>query len=104
MKGVAIAMETIVYLILAVTVLTVLLYFFTSNANPAQNRLELYRQQQDGCMSFAKQQKSCQDIAFPQATQLEKTCKALNEFQSCKPGGSVDQCFKECCRTFCGLA
>ena len=103
MKGVAIALETIVYLILAVTVLTVLLYFFTSQANPAQNRLELLRQQQDGCLSFAKQQKSCQDITFPQAAQLEKTCKALNDFQSCRTGG-IDQCFRECCRAFCGLA
>ncbi|MBI4163128.1 MAG: hypothetical protein HY513_05580 [Candidatus Aenigmarchaeota archaeon] len=102
MKGVAIAMETVIYLILAVTVLTVLLYFFTSQANPAQNRLELYRQQQDGCLAFAKQQKSCQEIDFPQKAQLEKTCRQLSEFQSCTTGGL--NCLRECCRTFCGIA
>ncbi len=105
MRGMAIAMETVIYLILAVTVLTVLLFFFTSQANPAQNKLELYRQQQDGCLAFAKQQKSCQEVTFPQSPQLGKTCRSLNEFQACKAGNEVSkECFRECCRTFCGLA
>jgi hypothetical protein len=94
------AMETIVYIILAVTVLTVLLIFFTSQAGPAQNTLELLNQQRDGCIAYAQQDPSCGNEGFPSAGKLEKACKSLKQFNECD-SGSTSSCFKACCRTFC---
>ena len=61
MKGVSIAMETIIYIILAIIVLTVLLYFLTSQAGPAQTRVELENQRNTLCGKYVKYDPTCQD-------------------------------------------
>ena len=103
MKGMAIAFETIIYLILAVMVLTVLLFFFTSQASPAQNEFQLLSDQREGCVAYAQQLPSCGSEVFPLASKLRKACDGLKQFNSCKAGIADDVCFKECCRSYCRI-
>jgi hypothetical protein len=62
MKGIAIAMETIVYIILAVLVLAVLLYFLTSQANPVQQTAQLERERAQLCSQYVSYDRTCSDI------------------------------------------
>jgi len=52
MKGIAIAVETIVYLILAVTVMTVALMFFLSQGGKAQTDFEIEAARNSACAAY----------------------------------------------------
>jgi hypothetical protein len=59
MKGMALAIETVVYLILAVTVLSVAMYFFLSQAGPAQDQYTLESRRDSGCGVYVMQDFRC---------------------------------------------
>jgi hypothetical protein len=103
-KGIALATDTIVYIILAVTVLAVLLWFFTSNAGPVETRVDNERLRIDLCGQATRFDPNCDGKADNQADQtaldrilstgtnnLVKICKNLNI--AC----SGSDCAKKCC-------
>ena len=99
MKGVSIAMETIIYIILAVTVLTVLLFFFTSQAGPTQTRVELENKRAQLCGQYAQADFQCDSPqkANPKTvSDLVSTCKSL-DVPEC-PTNAVN-CIQRCCIT-----
>ncbi len=103
MKGISIAMETIVYIILAVLVLTILLYFFTSQAGPAQDRTRLEEQRSNLCGLYSQQDVNCNNMNAVDAstrTSLLGVCGKLTE-PSCAAGQNYDaqKCIQNCCFT-----
>jgi hypothetical protein len=59
MKGIAIAMETIVYIILAVLVLGILIYFLTSQAGPVIRDSELQQKRAEYCSEYISHDPNC---------------------------------------------
>jgi hypothetical protein len=100
MKGISIAMESIVYIILAVLVLTVLLYFFTSQAGPAEDRFNLEQKRSSLCGQYSRQDISCSDIsrvAAPVVDELVEVCGRLKE-KDCP--NNRQKCVQSCCGGF----
>ena len=67
-KGVAIAIETVIFIILAVLVLTILLFFFTTQSGPAQQQITLQRERNEICSAVATKDPKCDDITGIQGT------------------------------------
>lgn len=111
MKGISIAIETIVYLILAVAVLSVLLPFFLMNATPGITQIELERQKNEYCTGYATNDPTCtgkngnpvdtvkQDVI----NNIRTTCLELNRHFSFsyKCDGDMLTCIKNCCNIAC---
>ncbi len=95
-KGVAIAMESIIYIILAVLVLTILLYFFMTQAGPAQSEFELRRQSIDLCNQVVQYSNKCQITNVPLELQnkLKDVCKNLKVID-CPT--DAQKCIQRCC-------
>jgi hypothetical protein len=106
MKGISIAIETIVYIILAVLVLTILLYFLTSQAGPAQTSIDNERNRDSLCGKYIGKDITCANPEKVDDTniksQLFDVCKKIESF-SCKT--SLDKtCIQKCCSIFCPIA
>lgn len=104
MKGISIAMETIVYIILAVMVLTILLFFLTSQASPAQTMTELQNKRTQFCGRYTQYDSRCdrldqvRDVPDMVTTvrELLTTCGKL-EIPQCGAGGNDQNCIQLCC-------
>ena len=110
MKGIALAMETMVYIILAVLVLAILLYFLTTNAAPLQNQAQLEEKRAKYCSMYVQHNSDCNNPGG--VTQLGtdagktvvkddllKTCDKIG-ISSCSVSASDrDQakCIQTCC-------
>ncbi len=112
MKGISIAIETIIYLILAITVLSVLLFFFLSQAGPSQDQFRLEADRTRYCGSYVSKDFACkgengQPVDGLQTGLVDKirtTCTELNRrfnFNYCtKEGTTTDlECIRDCCLT-----
>lgn len=105
-KGIAIATDTIVYIILAVIVLTVLLYFLTRYGGEGESRARLELDRGTQCGILTQYDRDCdekvdiqgEDAKYNDAqTKLAEICKKLNVP---KCSGSKDfACFRNCCLT-----
>ena len=104
MKGVAIAIETVIYIILAVLVLTILLFFFTSQSGPAQQQINLQRERNEICSAIAAKDPKCEDItAIGRAVGADKLTKlrtGCNTLSLCSQSDTESVCIKKCC-IFC---
>jgi len=102
MKGVSLAIETIIYLILAVTVLTILLYFFLSQASPVETEFELRQKQATLCGRYVNVDPKCEgDGTNPKGdaaviSELVKTCEKLGIDPSYCPTQNL-HCIQVCC-------
>lgn len=118
MKGVSLAIETIIVIILAVTVLTVLLYFFRSTQGPAEDAIKLLRLQTNACSAYVFYDERCtgniidetlrNQLSNSQILQnIASACSGLSrqhggDYPGCANQNTASpQCIKECCRTFC---
>lgn len=59
MKGISLAIETIIYLILAITVLSILLLFFLTQAGPAQDQYTLQAKRDRFCGTYTSLDFGC---------------------------------------------
>lgn len=100
MKGVAIAIETVIFIILAVLVLTILLFFFTSQSGPAQQEITLQRERAEVCGRIATHDPKCTDFAGVEGMDglTDNTCVNL---KLCTAGMDDASCVKKCCTVFC---
>ena len=105
-KGIAIAMETIVYIILAVLVLAILLYFLTSQAGPAQSEAELQLARAELCLDYTAYDSTCENPnKIPSNAVTKKNKNLLAElFRVCKAisgtrcsGQLTPACIQTCC-------
>jgi hypothetical protein len=107
MKGVSLAIETIVYIILAVLVLTVLLYFFMSQATPGDERVRLERTRIEKCGEYARYDNKCNDISSTGVNPIVNSlsndiCKKLT-IRNCPGVGEEEKknCIRYCCAELC---
>ncbi len=105
MKGISIAIETIIFIILAVTVLSVLLLFLTGVGGPPQLRVQWEAQRTTMCFTYASIDPSCSQAnpTFDDKANLVAVCKKL-EVGECtgKVGPTTDSaCLKACCKMNC---
>ena len=104
MKGVAIAIETVIFIILAVLVLTVLLFFFTSQSGPAQQQISLQRERNEICSAIATKDPKCEDMAGIEKTigsdKMTKLRTSCNLLSLCSTTDNAKDCIKKCC-IFC---
>lgn len=104
-KGMAIATDTVIYIILAVVVLTVLLFWFNSEAGRAQNAVELRNKQSALCSQYTGVDPTCEGIGgdrpkgFAGTPELIKVCKDLKSYNNCNTGSNQLYCIQECCFT-----
>jgi len=106
MKGISLAIETIIVIILAVTVLSVLLLFFTGTGGPAQNRVMAESQRTLMCGTYTSENPTCNPTATltTPLPNLAKICKSV-DVQSCQgtlaSATDTGNCYKDCCATYC---
>ena len=103
-KGMAIATDTVVYIILAVVVLTVLLFWFNSEAGRTQTRTDLISDQTRLCSQYTGVDPTCagsgsQPKTFAEVSKLIKTCKDLKTYTYCNSGSNNLYCVQQCCFT-----
>jgi hypothetical protein len=106
MKGISIAIETIIYLILAVVVLSVLLMFFTTLGGQSQHQVQMEYQRNQRCGQYTMYDTKCESVEnnFPKNIQgrgkileeLAKACKYL-QFDQCNSDTATIECIKNCC-------
>jgi len=109
MKGIAIAVETIVYLILAVTVMTVALMFFLSQGGKAQTDFEIEAARSSACASYQYYDPQCTNTdsaKIPKQIQkdLNTACAKYSERRNlelrCVSGAETIgdiKCVQQCC-------
>lgn len=102
MKGISIAIETVIYIILAVLVLTILLFFFTSQSGPAQQEISLQRERNELCGRIATAEPKCEDLTGVNGNELSrlKTDICTTALKLCTGGEDDKVCIKKCC-IFC---
>jgi hypothetical protein len=111
MKGISIAIETVVYMILAVTVLSVALFFFLSQAGPSQDLYTLESKRDRYCMAYVSMDYGCAgkngkvvDGTSPEVLKnigsacLEMTRKFSYSYDACGESATL-QCIQQCCIT-----
>lgn len=110
MKGVSLAIETIIYLILAIMVLAVLLLFFLTQAGPAQDQYKLEADRNRYCGTYTSLDFGCAgkggqpvDSASQDLRKnIGTTCKELSRrFGFAYPCSDIADltCIKQCCLT-----
>jgi hypothetical protein len=114
MKGVAIAIETVIYLILGVTVLSIALFFFLSQAGPAQDQYKLEADRNRFCGTYVSIDFQCKGgdtssgvhaSASPEVLAgIAKACGELARRQGfnyqCQGQQTANlQCIQSCCFT-----
>lgn len=113
-KGIAIATDTIIYIILGVTVLTVLLFFLTTNYAPVEDRVKLERDRAQFCDSYVRIDPDCdgradtgergvgdQSSLDSVKSKLDPVCTKLNVPAKCTGGGTtclISNCCAVCPR------
>ncbi|MBI4170133.1 MAG: hypothetical protein HY514_00420 [Candidatus Aenigmarchaeota archaeon] len=115
MKGVSLAIETIIFIILAVTVLSVLLLFLTGTGGPAQDRVALESNRNIICGDYVRAVPLCDNDGsgskIKDLNKLKDICIKLGAANPqgktpaakdpCGQSGQVEECYAACCRLFC---
>jgi len=120
MKGVSLALETIIVLILAVSVLSVSMWFLYSNVGPGQARSDLEREKALYCGSYSNTDPKCEgDISgsnrVPKHSgalkNIRDTCSKLHDknwgfYPACEKGLETNDpkmltCIRQCCNMYC---
>ena len=101
-------METVIYLILAVLVLTVLLTFFLTQEGPAERQIRLEAPRSRSCLVYQTDGKDLNCLGNNDApvstnprvlVDIGTACRGLNEFGYSYPCNTVAdlQCIQGCC-------
>ena len=105
-KGISLAIETIIFIILAVTVMSVLLLFFTKTGGEAQTRVDQEKDRIINCGRWTTQKPLCDSADKNQLTNLDvdkfiALCKKLDTPACTQTGKTSLECLKACCSTYC---
>jgi hypothetical protein len=105
MKGISLSIETIIVIILAVSVMTALLMFFNSQWNPFVGQIDYRNVQREQCYTlvssngFKCSASGVDSKVMDKVKDLGKACQYL-KYASCS-GSLSDECLKQCCSMFC---
>ena len=105
MKGISIAIETIIFIILAVTVLSVLLLFLTGVGGPPQQRMQWESKRSSLCFSYTAFDRECNTVTgFAGLAELKDICGPTKlDVRECKTPTSDLACVRACCSFNCPL-
>lgn len=103
-KGITLASESIVVIILAVIVLAALLAFLSSVSGPTQDEVRLRLRQAQQCRSYVEANGKCERSADSRVDSdlkrdLVTTCTSL-KYARCTGSDSI-ACVIECCSGYC---
>ena len=115
MKGVALPIETIVIISLAIIVLVALLMFFTGIFGPSAELVKLKSEQSTWCSSYHQSNPNCDEdghnnnVGDDIKKALARICTRLNSLEGGYPACIYGEdepaglaCAQECCKMFCG--
>lgn len=106
MKGISLAIETVVILIIAVVILGILSYMLISGTLPGVNNLKLQQNIQQYCGLYVQLDPTCantknQITTFgDSAATLAGFCKTIG-YSSCTGTPLTITCVKQCCAAMC---
>ncbi len=102
-KGISLAIETIIFIILAVLVLSVLLGFLFGPGWQAQNAIEQQRQKTSICIAYTIKSPTCtSDGSDVKDIDILADICGPKKLNAAGCSGSRDaKCFAECCKGFC---
>jgi hypothetical protein len=99
MKGMSLAIETIIVMILASIVLVALLFFFTGTFTPGADRATAEMTRATGCQDYMKVEPECKELGdFTGKAKLVEACKKLSY------SGPDLVVIQSCCAMYCGKA
>ena len=108
MKGISLAIETIIFIILAVTVLSVLLLFFTKTGGESQSLVELQAKRDIYCGTYVQADPQCNRGGTDangkeifSASDKEKFRNVCSKLSVNTCGSASQDCFADCCKLFC---
>ncbi|MFH0949308.1 MAG: hypothetical protein V1802_02365 [Candidatus Aenigmatarchaeota archaeon] len=121
MKGVSLAIETIVFIIIAVTVMSSLLVYFRMISIPTEDFTKLTERQAVYCSAYARFDGSCDGLTADKKGEAEETLKGLADtckrladankgggYPQCKGKTTLDptkigdiNCIRSCCSMYC---
>ncbi len=104
-KGVALATQTVVLLVLAAIVLGSILIFFMNIFNPQEKGFATVAEQTTLCQAQIRFDPKCKTpLPIPTGTPqkgLIDVCKSLN-YEKCQGSPTPELCIQQCCANFCG--
>lgn len=105
MKGISLAIETIIFIILAVTVMSVLLVFLGKTGGESQTEVSLLKDKEIYCGQYVMQNKMCKGATGDQnaISKLGGTsgiCAKLKVPECIIPNNN-ERCLPACCSMFC---
>lgn len=99
MKGVSLAIETIIYIILAVLALSILILFFTTVGGDSQQTIKDEARRSVLCGEYKTFSPGCGDPAgFDEKDELQSVCNKLKAKDCNSP---TKECFQNCCNILC---
>jgi len=120
-KGMSLAVETVIVLVLAAAVLTALLYFFRSSFTPVETQTHLIQKQTELCQRYLARDPLCKRENFgavsssipfgsiDQKDSLRYVCNKLYYEEYCRTGANNDPgspknqdyyCAAKCCASY----
>ncbi len=104
MKGISLAIETVVILIIAIVILGILTYFLIGQSLPGLDKIKMQQDAAALCASYVQIDTDCSGTSteinkFSDKTAFAKLCKDLGH-ASCS-GILNEACLKQCCSTLC---
>ncbi len=105
-KGISLAIETIIFMILAVLVLSVLLGFLFGPGWQAQNTIEQQRLKTSICIAYTTKSPLCNSdgSGVKDIDILADVCGPQKLNVAGCAGSRSASCFAECCKGFCKTA
>ncbi len=108
-KGVALPIETIIILVLAVLVITVLTSFFFDVFGKEKGRAQNLQELLTGkCFEYAQLDSTCKPSLFSTSTRQRQIADELKSQYCDAPGerlcsgSTIDSCLQSCCKIYCG--
>ena len=111
MKGISLAIQTVIIFILAAAVVAIVLYFFISGTGESISLVNARSEQATGCTSYSNRYDNCNrggDNFGADFDNLAIACASLStEYPACAfitTASTVAQketCFLDCCKDFC---
>jgi len=116
MKGVSLAIETIIILILASAVLVTMLTFFNVNVDPTRDIVQSALAVNTACANYMTKAGTCEVSGLDNVDEFNrqlslnvaKACKLANDkegkYPSCQYEDDLNiQCLRECCSSYCSV-
>ena len=122
-KGMSLALETIIILILALTVFTALTYFFNRTFGEGQTTVDLLNGQREWCGAYLRQDNKCSSTGYASVASSNKgqetlkrltfycgriqgypncrnLCSTIGDPSQCKIEAK-EECVFDCCTLYC---